>query len=99
MLAELEDVLTREKFSVSDEQIRRFTALLVRGSTIVTPERPLKAVPQDPDDDIVLNTALIGRASHIVSGDRHLLGLGSFRGVRVVTVAEMLDLLKAVKTR
>jgi len=42
---------------------------------------------------MVLSTALKASASCIVSGDEHLLGLKSFRGVKIVTVGEMLETL------
>ena len=60
---------------------------------MVTVKRSFGAVTEDPEDDIVLDTAYEGRASHIVSGDKHLLNLGRFRGIRIVTVNEMLELL------
>ena len=41
----------------------------------------------DPDDDIVLATAVAGGADAIVSGDAHLLGIGEFRGMPIVTPA------------
>jgi uncharacterized protein len=42
-------------------------------------------VSQDPDDDKYLHAAVVGRASVIVSGDKHLLELGDYQGVRIVT--------------
>jgi predicted nucleic acid-binding protein len=42
----------------------------------------------------VLRTAFDGKADYIVSGDNHLLSLGTFRGTKIVTVDEMLTLLK-----
>ena len=41
----------------------------------------------DPDDDIVLATAVAGGADAIVSGDAHLLWIGEFRGMPIVTPA------------
>jgi predicted nucleic acid-binding protein len=35
-----------------------------------------------------------GKADYIVSGDKHLLALGSFRGVDIVTVRQFIDLLE-----
>jgi len=58
----------------------------------VTPRRMVSVIGEDPDDDIVLSTALEGKASHLVTGDRHLLELARFRGVRIVTPKEMLEL-------
>jgi putative PIN family toxin of toxin-antitoxin system len=51
----------------------------------------LKAVAADPDDDKVLECATQAGATHVVTGDRrHLLPLGSFQGIPIVTAAEFL---------
>jgi predicted nucleic acid-binding protein len=49
----------------------------------------------DPDDDIVLATAVGGSANAIVSGDAHLLGIGEFRGISIVTPAVAASRLEA----
>lgn len=42
-------------------------------------------VSDDPDDDIVVGTALAGGATHLVTYDAHLRDLGSpFRGIEVL---------------
>lgn len=41
----------------------------------------------DPDDDHVLACALAAHADMIVSGDHHLLDLGCFNDITVLTVA------------
>jgi predicted nucleic acid-binding protein len=54
-----------------------------------------KKVKADPtDDDIILRTAYDGKADYIVSGDEHLLALKEFKGIKIVTVSEMLEVLK-----
>ena len=94
LLAELVDVLSREKFPETDEKhAKSFLSIISRKASVVTVRRSFRAVPEDPDDDIILSTAYEGKASHVVSGDRHLLNLGRFRGIRIVTVNEMLELL------
>lgn len=51
----------------------------------------LKEVAADPDDDKILECALVGRATHIVTGDRrHLLPLATYQGIRIVTPADFL---------
>jgi len=46
-----------------------------------------------------LATAFDGKADYIVSGDKHLLSLGAFRGIRILNVDEMLTLLKEEKAQ
>ncbi len=50
-------------------------------------------VPDDPDDETILACTVDGEADVILSGDRHLLGLGSFRGIPVLTIRAYLDRL------
>lgn len=50
-------------------------------------------IAPDPDDDVVLGTALAARAELIVTGDRGLLSVGEYRGVRIVGVAQALALI------
>ena len=61
---------------------------------VVDTKSEFKAVPDDPDDDMVINAAYDGRADYIVSGDRHLLKMKEFQGIPIVTVARMLDILE-----
>jgi putative PIN family toxin of toxin-antitoxin system len=94
MLAELADVLTRDKFAVKTSQVDRFLAVLVRKSKVVTPSSRFKIISEDPDDDVVLNTAYAGKAEYIVTGDRHLLALREFKRIKIVKVAQMLESLR-----
>ena len=52
-------------------------------------------VSKDPDDDKSLAAAIAGRASLVVSGDPHLLTVGEYQGVRIVTPRAFLNLLSA----
>jgi predicted nucleic acid-binding protein len=57
----------------------------------VNPSFVLDAVPDDPDDNRVLECAVEGKADFIVSGDRHLLRLGSYEAIEIVTVRQFLE--------
>lgn len=52
---------------------------------VVIPQERLDAVPGDPADNVVLGAAIAGKADVVVSGDRHLLRLGSFRGIPILS--------------
>ncbi len=95
----LEDVATvanepRIHKYVDQEDIVDFLRVLARSASIVKIKSRFKAVKEDPDDDIILRTAIDGRARLVVSGDNHLLDMERFRGIRIVTVTEMLQTLK-----
>jgi len=94
MLAELTDVLSRGKFTVSDSQVGRFVSSLVNACKIVPDVSRFKIVLEDPDDDVVLDVAYSGKADFIVTGDKHLLSLGRFKKARIVTVNQMLEALE-----
>ena len=63
-------------------------------SKVVAIPGTLKVVAADPDDDAVLECAVIGQAQYLVSGDRHLLALGNYQGVQIVKAANFLTLLQ-----
>ena len=44
-------------------------------------------VAEDPSDDMFINCALLSGVKRIISGDKHLLRIGSFMGIRIVTPA------------
>jgi uncharacterized protein len=94
MLAELADVLSRDKFTITNTQIDLFISLLLRKSTVTSVSGNLKVILKDPDDNIVLLTAVNGKADYIVSGDKHLLTLIKFEGIEIVTISQMLEILR-----
>jgi putative PIN family toxin of toxin-antitoxin system len=92
LLLELEDVLRRGKL-VGRLKLAGSTPrqLLLSYSTlarIVVAQEIPPVIEQDPDDDAVLACALAARAEAIITGDRHLLDLGKFQAIRIITAAE-----------
>jgi uncharacterized protein len=89
ILDELLGILAR-KFSRDAEELARVAVLLSEVATIVSPRRRLRVVKDEPDNR-VLECALTGRAQAIVTGDRALLALRNFRGVRLLSLRDYLD--------
>jgi predicted nucleic acid-binding protein len=54
----------------------------------------VNSTSSEPSDDIVLDTAYSGKARYIVTGDKHLLALKKFKGIQIVRVAGMLEIIK-----
>lgn len=45
-------------------------------------------MPEDPNDDTFIETALVAGAAIIVSGDRHLLALAKVQGIEILTARQ-----------
>ena len=52
-----------------------------------------RVVPGDSNDDKIVQCALIGGASHIISGDKHLLALKNYKDISIVRPAEFLSMV------
>ena len=61
---------------------------------VIVREIPVVTYSPDPDDNIILATAIAGRADYIVSGDkRDMLALREIDGIRIVTAKNAVGLL------
>ena len=49
------------------------------------------AVTADPTDNKILEAAIAGQVDFIVSGDNHLLDLGTFREIPIIKPRQFLD--------
>jgi predicted nucleic acid-binding protein len=59
----------------------------------VTPVERVHLVKADADDDSILECAKAARSDFLVTGDKHLLKLESFRGTRIIKPAAFLALI------
>jgi len=60
-------------------------------ATLVKTRRPARVIEEDPADNRVLECALRAKAIFIVSGDKHVLKLGEFKGIRILSPREFLN--------
>ena len=89
--ANLESPRIQAKYAVSPEDIGQLVALLHQDAMMVPGLSNVGGtIPEDPKDEMILACALDAEADLIVSGDHHLLDLGQFRGIPVVTIREFL---------
>jgi putative PIN family toxin of toxin-antitoxin system len=87
--------ILRDKFGRTPEQLDADLMALEAITRRVEPVERIEAVQADPTDDRILECAVAAGGDCIVSGDRHLLSLGSFRGIRIQTAAEFLSEFQA----
>ncbi len=95
ILEEFVDVSNDPKIRqyVGEAEVLEFIRVLNNSAKLVQIRSRFQVIKDDPDDDIILRTAFDGKPEYIVSGDKHLLSLGNFRGIQVVTIHRMLQLL------
>ena len=90
LLAELGRVLS-QKFVWTPDRVEAAVAQMTRVASVVKPVETVQAVIADPADDRVLEAARAFDADVIVSGDRHLLDLGTWSDVEIISPAEFID--------
>jgi putative PIN family toxin of toxin-antitoxin system len=98
MLAELTDILGRRKFARKIAASQLTIDQLVDGyaqlAALVRPAATPRIAP-DPDDDVVIGTALAAKADLVVTGDKPLLTVSEHQGVRIVSVAQAIEIIEA----
>lgn len=94
LLAELADVLQRPKFAQRLARAHITASTLVFGyaalAQLVVPAAIAPVIEADPDDDAVLACAVAAQAEVIVSGDSDLLALESYKGIPIITAAQLM---------
>jgi uncharacterized protein len=91
LLRELRATL-RNKFAADPDELSLLSQLNEEAE-IVRPARLRERVCRDKGDDVVLATALAGKADVIVTGDHDLLALNEFREIRILSPRRFLELL------
>lgn len=87
----------RKYLHYSDQEVidilNRFRAV----ATVIEPTINLNVIERDPDDNRVLECAVTGNASYIVSGDDHLLTLAEYQNIVILNPVGFLATLKLNK--
>lgn len=96
MVAELAGVLTYERLYPRLQQLELTPAdliahvLTVASLFDVPDSAKVPIVVADPDDDIFLRCAVVAGAAYVISGDHHLLDMGEYAGIPILTVRDFL---------
>jgi len=99
LLAEMADVLRREKFFrrlelagvTADDLVYGYAAL----ARVIRSAKIEPVILDDPDDDKVLACAKAANAEIIASGDHHLLNLKEYKGILILPVSQFLQRFKS----
>ena len=89
ILAELEEKL-REKLQWSDAQITFFIETIQGIAVLVHPAEVLHVVPDDEDDNRIIEAAVAGDAALIISFDKDLLRLRQYEQIGIIHPRELM---------
>ncbi|HEY0759056.1 MAG TPA: putative toxin-antitoxin system toxin component, PIN family [Acidisarcina sp.] len=92
ILNEVERVLRRPKFGWPEHEIARALQQTARLAHHFEPKEQIYVVKDDPTDNRILECATASASEYLVTGDKHLLNLGQYFGVKIITPAEFLEI-------
>jgi putative PIN family toxin of toxin-antitoxin system len=92
VLSEFVDVLTRPRFGIDEASAMALAEEIASFAEVVPVSAASGLWIADPDDDPVVEAALVGRATHLVTGDTLILAAKT-RGIVVLTPAEAVSLI------
>jgi putative PIN family toxin of toxin-antitoxin system len=95
IIDELTSTLSKPYFAarLAPADTAAFLELLASAATIVGIEGTVAGVATHPEDDLILECAVAGNASYLVTGDKKLQEIGNFQGVEIVSPRAFLDVL------
>jgi putative PIN family toxin of toxin-antitoxin system len=98
IVEELERVLSYQKLmkrhGLGREKLKEFISDLLSIMLLIQGKETIKVIMEDPSDNKYLSYALNTKADFIISGDVHLLKLGEYRGIQIVTAAQFLEIME-----
>ncbi len=90
ILEEVERVL-KDKFNVEEHLARSYIREIFRFSEIMITKGTIDVIKEDPSDNRVLETAILGKVDYLVTGDKHLLRLHEFEGFKIIKSNELFN--------
>jgi uncharacterized protein len=81
------------KMKVSSVDVSKAATEILLFSKLITISNTFRFVVDDPDDDKILECAIIGNADYIITGDHHLLSLVNYKDIAITTSANFLNLI------
>jgi putative PIN family toxin of toxin-antitoxin system len=79
------------KFGWAPAMLQTVLPVLWDMGELVVPRIAVNAVPDDLDDNRILECAVAAKAHFIISGDRHLLALGSYESISIVSPRQFIE--------
>ena len=94
ILDEYQKVLKRDFKYTKEETDKISTEVIIRFLKIVEINERIDEIKEDPTDNKILECAVESNSEYILSYDKHLLNIKEFRGIKIITPEEYLEILK-----
>jgi putative PIN family toxin of toxin-antitoxin system len=88
VLAEVQHKLIN-RFGFTEPEVKRLMSRIKLATSVVKPKNMLSVVPNDPDDNVIVECAVEAKAHLIVSDDKHLLKLGQYKAIGITRPREL----------
>jgi uncharacterized protein len=95
--SEIQEEIERKlktKFGIDEKEVAQILLDYAMFTLPIKPLQKILAIEADPDDDKFIECAVAAKAGYIVSGDRHLLDLKNYRGIRIMKAATFLEIFE-----
>ena len=92
IIEELEEILRRD-FNESDDFIKEQVRLIKEYAEVVEIKERVVIVKEDFKDNKIIECAISASADFIISGDNHLLRINEYRGIKIISPREFIDML------
>jgi len=101
--SELYEVLSRSKFTIKyrldEKKVDALIASIAENAEHIFLEEHISNICRDPDDNLIIETALRGKAKYLVTGDKDItddkkvVSFLSQHGVSVISLSKFLNLI------
>ena len=92
IIGEVRNVLRRD-FNLPMQEIDDIVDSFVYFTHMIEPKEKFDIIKEDPPDNRILECAVASKATFIISYNKHLLVMKDFRGIKIVTPKQFLDLI------
>lgn len=88
----------KEKYHITEGRIKRLLNNLEKYAIKTKEQIKVDVIKEKPSDNMFLACAIEGEADFLITGDsKHLLKLKEYQGIKIITPAEFLKILKKGK--
>jgi putative PIN family toxin of toxin-antitoxin system len=91
----LEEVHIRKRYPYTDDDVEEFVTVLRETAFVIPIPAQFERICRDPNDDMVLACALAARVPYLVSRDKDLLTLKTYKETSILTPEAFMYLLRS----